>query len=66
MLVRFVAVAAMGWALADLALYWVVSQHNNAPMQLLPCVTKAIPLLIGLVMLFKARALAEWLADKMD
>ena len=66
MLVRFVAVASIGWAVADIALYWVVCQHNNTPMQVFLCIMKSLPMLVGLVMLIKARALAEWIADKMD
>jgi len=35
-------------------------------MEILPCVTKSLPLLAGVVMLIKSRALAEWLSDKLD
>ena len=66
MLVRFVAAALMGWALAELALYLVVCHQKNVPAEILTCVVKSLPFLAGVVMLFKARALAEWLADKLD
>jgi len=66
MLIRFVAAALIGWAVCELVLYWVVCQHKNEPMEILPCVTKSLPLLAGVVMLIKSRALAEWLSDKLD
>jgi hypothetical protein len=66
MLVRFLALALMGWSVAEFALYWVVSEHNHTAFEVLPCVEKTLPLLLGVVMLIKARALAEWIADKLD
>jgi hypothetical protein len=66
MLVRFVAAALIGWALVELALYWVICSHNHQPVQILVCVLKAIPLLLGVVMLIKAKSLAEWLSEKLD
>lgn len=66
MLVRFIALALIGWSVAEFALYWVVSQHNHTALQVLPCILKALPLLMGVVMLIKACALAEWIADMMD
>jgi len=35
-------------------------------MTIFPCVLKSIPAVIGLVLLVKARAVAEWISDKMD
>ena len=66
MLVRFVAITLIGWSLADLALYWAVCQHNKVDMKIMVCGVKSLPLLAGLVVLVKARALAEWVADKLD
>ncbi len=66
MLVRFTAAALIGWALVELALYAVVQRHNGLPIEILPCVIRSLPLLAGLAMLVKARALALWLADKLD
>jgi hypothetical protein len=66
MLVRFLAAALMGWAICDLVLYWVVNQHKNLPVEIFPCVIKSLPFLAGVVMLVKARPLAEWLSDKLD
>jgi hypothetical protein len=66
MLVRVIAVALIGWAAAELVLYWAVCQHNHAPMKLFPCLIKSLPLLAGLAMLVRSRALAEWISNKLD
>ena len=66
MFVRFLACALMGWAVVEVALYLAVCHHKKLPVEIFPCVIKSIPLVIGLVMLVKARALAEWIADKLD
>ncbi len=66
MLVRFIAVALIGWAVAELALYGVVSSHNNQPMAVGKIIFKSLPLLAGVVVLIKQKALAEWVSDLMD
>jgi hypothetical protein len=66
MLVRFIAISLLAVTLVNLALYWVIAQHNHIKMTIFPCVLKSIPAVIGLVLLVKARAVAEWISDKMD
>ena len=66
MLVRFIAVALIGWAVAELALYGAVSHHNNQPMAVGQIIVKSLPLLAGVVVLIKQKALAEWVSDLMD
>jgi hypothetical protein len=66
MLVRFTAVALIGWSLVELALYVVISQHNSTPITFLPCLIRSLPLLAGVAVLVKARAIAQWVADKLD
>ena len=66
MLVRFIALGLIGWALVDGSLYVVVHQHKNLPVETLPCVLKSLPLLAGVVILAKSKAIAEWLADQLD
>jgi hypothetical protein len=66
MLVRFIAAALIGWALAELALYIVVCHHQGVPVKIFSCVTKSLPLVAGGIVLVKARALAEWLSDTLD
>ena len=66
MLVRFIAVTLIGWAMVELALYLVVCHQKNLPVKTFPCVVKFLPFLAGVVMLVKSKALAEWLSDKLD
>ena len=66
MLVRFIAAALIGWTVMDFALYWAVSQHDRTPMTIFPCVLKSIPALLGIVMLVRDKAVAQWISDKLD
>jgi hypothetical protein len=66
MLVRFIALALIGWAVAEVALYWVVCRHNHAAPEIIRLITKSIPLFAGAVILIKARAIAGWVSDKLD
>ena len=66
MLVRFIAVALIGVAVVEVALYWVVASSRHEPVEILPCILKSVPAVVGLVVLIKARAIAEWISDKMD
>ena len=66
MLVRFIAAALIGWALAEIALYLAICHHKNEPVEFFSCVMKSLPFLAGIVVLIKSRTLAEWLSDKLD
>ena len=66
MLVRFIAAALIGWTIVELVLYWAVSDHNHTAMQALPCILKSVPLLLGITVLIKAKALAEWISNILD
>jgi uncharacterized membrane protein HdeD (DUF308 family) len=66
MLVRFIAAALICWTVLELALYLVINQHNGTPIKFLPCLIRSLPLLIGIVMLIKSKAIAAWIADKLD
>jgi hypothetical protein len=66
MLVRFIAVSLLAVTLVNLALYWVVAQRNHTEVTIFPCVLKSIPAVVGLILLVKARTVAEWISDKMD
>ena len=66
MLVRFLAVTLIGWTIVDLSLYWIIRSHNNQPLEVLPCILKSLPFLFGVVGLIRAKALAQWLSDKLD
>lgn len=66
MLVRFVAAALIGWAVMDCALYIVVCRHKGVPVGAVRCVIKAIPFVLGVVLLAKSKAVAAWVSDKLD
>jgi hypothetical protein len=66
MLVRFIAAALIGWTAVDLALYWVVCNHDHTPMKLFPCLFKLIPFVLGVAALIKSKSLAEWISNLLD
>ena len=66
MIVYVLAVGLIGWTLIELTLYAMVRLHDHLPIQILPCLIRCLPLLAGLVMLIKVRALAQWLTDLLD
>ena len=66
LLVRLIAVAFIGWTAVELALYWLVCDHNHVPIKAIPISAKSLPLAIGLVMLIKSKAVAQWISDKLD
>ena len=66
MLVRFVAFSLVGISIVELALYWVLSSTHHAPMQTFPSILKLIPAVAGIVILIKAKAVANWLSDLLD
>ena len=65
-IVRIIAGVLILWTLLELALYWAVCQHNHTAMKVLPCLLRSLPLLAGVVVLAKARALAEWISNILD
>lgn len=66
MLVRFVAASLICATLVEITLYWVIAEHNHSPVEIFPCILKAIPAVAGIVMLVKSRAIAEWISNKLD
>jgi hypothetical protein len=66
MLVRFTGVSLICVTLVELTLYWVIAQHNHTPVSILTCILKSIPAAVGVVMLIKAKAIAEWISNKLD
>jgi hypothetical protein len=66
MLVRFIAVALMGISVVELVLYWLESDAHHTPLQTSRSVLLAVPFVLGVVILIKARAVAEWISDKFD
>lgn len=66
MLVRFVAVATIGVSLIMAGLYVAGSFVHQVPVGKVHCALLTIPALLGVVILIRSRAVAEWLSDKLD
>ncbi len=66
MIVWLIAGALILWSVMDLSLYIVVQLHNQKPIEILPCVTNSIPLLIGIVLLIKTKSITRWILDKLE
>jgi hypothetical protein len=73
-LVRLIALGFIALGLLDAGLYLtqyltpLIHQHHAsgqpaAPLKVLRLLLDSIPLIIGIVILVKAKALAEWLSD---
>jgi len=67
-LVRLVGVILVIVAALDLGLYWFKchSPKNPQPVEIIPLILNASPALVGFVVLFKARAIAEWISNALD
>ncbi|MFZ1073209.1 MAG: hypothetical protein WAO21_07210 [Verrucomicrobiia bacterium] len=66
MLVRFVAVAIIGLGLLEQGLYVAGNLADHSPIGKVHCALLAVPPVLGIVMLARARAVAEWLSEKLD
>jgi len=66
MIVWLVAGGLILWSFMDLSLYLVVHFHNGQPIEILPCTTNSIPLLIGIVLLVKTKSITRWIVDKLE
>jgi len=67
-LVRLIGVLLVVASILELGLYWAkcsIPKHH-VPMSPVTVSLDLIPAILGFVVLFKARALAEWLADILD
>jgi hypothetical protein len=66
MFVRFVAVTFMGMSVVELALYWAEHKFRQMPVNALLSALWAILFLAGVVILIKAKAIANWISDKLE
>ena len=67
-LVRLVAACLMVVGLLDVGLYLTkcFAPHHRVPVNYLTVFLDFIPGLIGIVMLIKSKAIAEWLSDQLE
>ena len=66
MLVRFIAVALIGFGLMELSLSWVESSARHVAMRTVDFLFPAILFALGIAGFIKAGSLAAWLSDKLD
>ena len=68
MLVRLVAGCVMVIGLLQVGLYLTKCFISKPPLpvEILPLVVNSIPLVIGAVILIKTKAIAAWIADKLE
>jgi hypothetical protein len=65
-LVYFIAISLIGYGLLEMALYWGECLAHKQPMKLLHFAPPAVPLAVGVVLLVRAKAVAKWLAYKLE
>ena len=67
MLVRFIAIALIGFGLIDLSLYWIESYApHHAPIQTSDFALPSICFVLGIIVLIKASSIAEWISNRLD
>ncbi len=65
-LVCFIAIALIGYGLLEMGLYWGECLVHKQPVRILHFARPAVPLVAGVVILIRAKAVAKWLADKLE
>jgi len=66
MLVRFVAAAVIGVSLLMAGLYVADNLVHHVAVGKVHCALLTVPLVLGIAMLARSRAVAEWLSEKLD
>jgi len=66
LLVRFVAVAVIGLSLLETGLYVAGNLVHHLAVGKVHCALLTVPLAVGLALLARSKAVAEWLSDKLD
>ena len=65
MLVRFIAASLMGMSIVELALYGVEYEFRHTSVNILLSTLWIVAFLVGVTMLIKAKAIAEWISDRL-
>lgn len=66
MLVRFIAACLMGLGVVEITLSWAESFFQQKPVNVPGVVLWAVLFMAGVALLFKAKSVAEWMADKLE
>ena len=67
-LTRLIGVLFVVTGILELGLYWAKCSipAHPAPVRLVPVLVRLIPAVVGLAILVKARAIAEWISNILD
>jgi hypothetical protein len=67
-LVRLVGVMLVVATILELGLYWAKCSlpAHRVPVELIPVLLRLIPALLGIVVLIRARAIADWISNALD
>ena len=66
MLVRFIAIALMGFGLIDLGLHWVENFAHHTSLRAFDFALPSICFVLAIVVLIKAGSIAEWISNRLD
>ena len=66
MFVRFTAAGLVGLSVLEMGLYVAGRLAHHEPIQMFHSLLLFLPFILGIVVLIRARAIAEWLANKFD
>ena len=65
-LVCFIAIALIGYGLLEAGLYWGDCLAHKQPGKISLFTFPAIPLVAGVVLLVRAKAVANWISNKLE
>ena len=67
-LVRLISVLLIVATILELGLYWAECSEpqHRVPVKVVPVLLRLVPSIFGFAGLIKAKALAAWVADKLD
>lgn len=67
-LVRLIGVMLVVATILELGLYWAKCSvpNHRVPVELVPVLLRLIPAVLGIILLIKARTVAEWLSDFLE
>jgi hypothetical protein len=67
-LVRLVAVCLIVIGLLDVGLYLTqcFEPKHRVPVKVVPIIWNSIPVIIGILLLVRAKAISEWIADMLE
>ncbi len=66
MFVRFVAACCMGMSVVELTLYWAEYHFRQVPVNVWFSALWIVLFLAGVAILIKAKAIANWISDRLE